>query len=175
MVAEPADKKMDKSALLVSKLEIDEPDSSNLEKSFEVNNDEPEDKDDNPEAEPIIEDLPLQMPDAQKVVPSDPKVLIEEKQPMEEAKISDSIFAKQLQEEINKEEPAKEQPVEQPPQENPTDLYFGKLIGLKQHTKKYRSCLVQMMDMGFTDFDKNLTLLIASDGNVEHACSQLLQ
>lgn len=49
------DKKMEKSALLVSKLEIDEPDSANLEKSFEVNNDEPEDKE---EAEPIIEDLP---------------------------------------------------------------------------------------------------------------------
>lgn len=175
MIAEPVDKKMEKSALLVSKLDLDEPDSANLEKSFEVNNDEPEDKDDKPESDPIIEDLPRQMPAAEKIVPSNPKVLIEEKHPEEEAKVTDSIMARQLHDELNKEEPAKEQPVEKAPQENPTDKYYAKLLALKTIEKKHRSALVQMMDMGFTDFDKNLTLLVASDGNVEHACSQLLQ
>lgn len=160
-----ADKKMEKSALLVSKLEIDEPDSANLEKSFEVNNDEPEDKkDDQSHAsdvlggcfsvpEPIIEDLPRQMPEAEKLVPSDPKVLIEEKKPAEEPPITDSVFARELHEELNKEEIKKKAEEPKPAEVNPTDQYYARLLNLNSTEKKYRSALVQMMDMGFNNFE----------------------
>lgn len=88
-------------------------------------------------------------------------------------------MAQQLHEELNKEAEPKPAPVvENKPSEpiaNSADAYYAKLLNLRADVKKYRSALVQMMDMGFTDFDKNLELLVASDGNVEHACSQLLQ
>ena len=177
-VEEKKDKVLEKSEMLVSKLNLDEDDEV-MDKSFEVEGNGSKDKEDASPAnipEPIIEDLPRQMP-VLAGVPADSNVLIEEKKPEEEEpNITDSVMAIQLQAELNAEEPKKaEQPKPAAPAENPADQYYAKLLQLSTQEKKYRSALVQMMDMGFTNFDKNLMLLIAADGNVEHACSQLLQ
>jgi len=142
----------EKSSLLVSKLDSDD----KHEESFEIS--APGDKED----DKILEDLPLQMPVKEEEI----KVEIKEEEPA----ITDSVFAAKLQAEIN-EEPKIEQVKQPEPLKpaDPTDAYYARLLALNPAEKKYRAALCQLLEMGFSDFEKNLALLVASNGNVEQA------
>ena len=85
---------------------------------------------------------------------------------------SDSILAQVLQFEYNKEEEAP-MTEKQIAKKTASDAYMHKLNNA-HYNRDYTDNLKNLLNMGFTDFVKNLNLLMKNDNNVETVCTLLL-
>ena len=105
----------------------------------------------------------------------DSQQIVEDKVEQPEPAVTDSTFAKQLQEQLDEsmlKSKAKADEVRNAKEQEIT-VYLEKMAGLSDEQKKYRNQLMTFMQMDLLDFDKNLEALEKSHGSVSNATTLL--